>query len=406
MRTRASTRWVAAVLVAGLLWPGVAMAAADGAAPLIRPTAAMASTAASLDIKAVSAVLIDAGSGQVLLVKNSHERRAIASMTKLMTLVLAFEAIEAGKVSLQDKVTAGTNAFRLGGAQIWLVPGEVMVLEDMLRAVAMQSANDASVAVGEYIAGSVENFVDLMNQRAKELGMADTHYMNPHGLDEPDHYSSAYDMAVLGRQAVKYPKLLEFTKTWQYYLRVDPTTGKGKTWLVNTNRLLVTMPGVDGLKTGFTNQSLYCLTATMKRGDLRLIAVVMGLPEGKQRFDEAGKLLNFGFANYTGVPVAKADEKIGEIPVQLGVTDKVEVMPEAGFSVTVPKGKESGLKREIQLPKRVYAPVLRGAHLGVLLLTRDGQEVGRVNLVAAASVKRVSYFRLVGRLFGRVIRGE
>lgn len=406
MRIHASTRWVAAVLVAGLLWPGLAMAAAAEETPLIQPTAAMASMAANLNLKAVSAVLIDAGSGQVLLEKNSHERRAIASMTKLMTLLLAFEAIEAGKVTLQDKVTASSNAYRLGGSQIWLAPGEVMPLEDLLRAVSMQSANDGAVAVAEHIAGSVENFVALMNQRAKELGMVDTHYMNPHGLDEPDHYSSAYDMAILGRQAVKYPKLLEFTKTWQYYLRVDPTTGKGKTWLVNTNRLLVSMPGVDGLKTGFTNQSQYCLTATMKKGDLRLVAVVMGLPEGKQRFEEAGKLLNFGFANYTGVPVAAADEKIGELPVQRGLTDKVEVVPEMGFSVTVPKGKESGLKREVQLPKRVYAPILKGAHLGALVLTRDGQEVGRVNLVAASSVKRISYFRLVGRLFARIIQGK
>jgi len=402
MRVRAST-WVAAFLAAWLLWPTVAAAMAP---PLVQPTAAMAKTAAALEIRAPSAILVDAGSGQVLFERNSHERRAIASMTKLMTLLLAFEAVETGKVSLQDKVTASMNAYRLGGAQIWLAPGEVMSLEDLLRAVAMQSANDASVAVAEHIAGSVENFVALMNQRAKELGMNDTHYMNPHGLDEPDHYSSAYDMAVLGREAVKHPKLLEFTGTWEHYLRVDPVTGKGKTWLVNTNRLIVQMRGVDGLKTGFTEQSKYCLTATMRRGDLRLIAVVMGLPEGKQRFEEAAKLLNFGFANYTGVPAAKAGERVGVVPVQLGLVDQVEAVAETDLSLTVPKGREAGLKREVQLPKRVLAPVLRGARLGTMIITRDGEEVGRVNLVASTSVKRIGYFHLVGRLMTRVLRGN
>ena len=405
MPFRALTRWVAAFLAALLLWPGTAVAAPE-TPPLVQPTAAMATVAANLEVKAASAVLVDAASGQVLFDKDSHERRAIASMTKLMTLFLAFDAIEAGKVSLQDKVTASMNAYRLGGAQIWLAPGEVMPFEDMLRAIAMQSANDASVAVAEHIAGSVENFVALMNQRAMELGMVDTHYQNPHGLDEPDHYSSAYDMAILGRQAVRYPKLLEFTKTWQYHIRPDPVTGKGKTWLVNTNRLLVSMPGVDGLKTGFTDQSQYCLTATMKRDNLRLIAVVMGLPEGQKRFEEAGKLLNFGFANYAGVPVVRAADKVGLVEVQRGLTDTVEAVAETDLSLTVPKGKEGALKREVQLSKRVVAPVLRGARLGVLVVTRDGQEVGRVNLVAATAVKRISYFRLIGRLMGRVIRGD
>ncbi len=405
MPARGIMRGVAALLSLTILLWG-ATAAAAPAAVLTAPTAAIATLGKTLELKAPSAILIDAGSGQVLFEKNSHERRAMASMTKLMTLLLAFEAIEAGKVSLQDKVSASSEAYRMGGAQIWLAPGEQMPLEDLLRAVAMQSANDASVVVGEHIAGSLESFVALMNQRAKELGMVDTNYKNPHGLDEPDHYTSAYDMAILGRQAVKYPKLLEFTGTWQCYIRPDPATGKGRTWLVNTNRLLVQMKGVDGLKTGFTNNSGYCLTATLKRGDLRLISVVMGEAVGQDRFNESAKLLNFGFANYSGVPVAKAGEKLGSVIVQRGMVDRVEVVAEQDYSVVVSKGQESGLKREVQLAKRINAPVLKGAHLGALVLSRDGQEIGRVNLVAAETVRRVGYFRLVGRLFGVMLRGQ
>lgn len=406
MRARGIRCGLAAVLSLAVLVSAATVAAAAPAAVLTAPTAAIATLGKTLEVKAPSAILIDAGSGQVLFEKNSHERRAMASMTKLMTLVLAFEAIEAGKVSLQDKVSTGSEAYRMGGAQIWLAPGEQMPFEDILRAVAMQSANDGSVVVAEHIAGSVESFVALMNQRAKELGMVDTNYRNPHGLDEPDHYSSAYDMAVLGREAVKHPKLLEFTSTWQCYIRLNPVTGKGRTWLVNTNRLIVSMKGVDGLKTGFTNSSGYCLTATLKRGDLRLISVVMGEATGQDRFDESVKLLNFGFANYSGVPVAKAGEKLGSVIVQRGLVDRVEAVAEKDYSVIVSKGQESGLKREVQLAKRVNAPVLKGAHLGALVLSRDGQEVGRVNLVAAATVKRIGYFRFVGRLIGVMMRGQ
>ncbi|HEY3316554.1 MAG TPA: D-alanyl-D-alanine carboxypeptidase family protein [Bacillota bacterium] len=406
MRARGIRSGLAAVLSLALIASGAMVAAAGPAAALNAPTAAIATLGKSLEIKAPSAILVDAGSGQVLFEKNSHERRAIASMTKLMALELAFEAIETGKVSLQDKVSASSGAYRMGGAQIWLAPGEQMPFEDILRAVAMQSANDASVVVAEHVAGSLESFVAMMNQRAKELGMLDTHYQNPHGIDEADHYSSAFDLAVLGREAVRHSKLLEFTSTWETRIRPDPVSGKGRTWLINTNRLLVQMKGVDGLKTGFTNNSGYCLTATLKRGDLRLISVVMGETEGKLRFDESAKLLSFGFANYSGVPVTKSGEKLGSVTVQRGLVEKVDAVAKADFSVVVPKGQESGLKREVRLARRVTAPVLKGAHLGTLTLTRDGQEVGRVDLVAAASVKRIGYFRLIGRLTVILLRGD
>ncbi len=255
-------------------------------------TAAIPVRADTLDLKSESYVLMDADSGKILLSKNPDKRLPPASMTKLMTLILAARDLESGKISLQDKVQTSEDASKMGGSQVYLEPGEQMSLEDMLISIAVGSANDASVAVAEYLEGSHKNFVNRMNQEAKMMGLRNTHFVNAYGLPAPDHYSCARDMAVIARYALKHPKVLEYTSIKEYNLR------QGAFKLYNTNKLLWWYQGADGFKTGWTNEAKHCLTATAKRDGLRLIAVVMAAPETHGNFRDAMKLFNYGFARY------------------------------------------------------------------------------------------------------------
>ncbi|HHY46665.1 MAG TPA: D-alanyl-D-alanine carboxypeptidase, partial [Firmicutes bacterium] len=278
-------------------------------APLAVPVTAATGPKTSeprLAITAPSAILIEATSGRVLYEKDAHAKRPPASITKIMTMLLAMEAIQQGKIKLEDKVIASERASLQGGSQIWLEVGEEMSLADLLKAIAVVSANDASVAVAEHIAGAEEIFVDMMNRRAAELGMKDTHFVNATGLPAPGHLTSAYDIAVMSRELVKHPKVHEWFTIWIDYLR------SGKNILVNTNRLIKDYKGCDGLKTGYTEEAGYCLAATASRDGLRLIAVVLGLPDSKVRFQETAKLLDYGFRYFVGVPVAKRDQVITE----------------------------------------------------------------------------------------------
>jgi D-alanyl-D-alanine carboxypeptidase (penicillin-binding protein 5/6) len=360
--------------------------------------AAVCWAADEVPITGEAAVLMDAGSGQVLFAKAQDLRWSPASTTKTMTLLLVMEAVEQGRITMSDQVMVSDQAYRMGGSQIWLDPGERLTVKDLLLAIALQSANDACIALAEHVAGSEAAFVKLMNARAKELGCQNTRFTNCHGLHDPDHYTTALDLAIIGREAARHPRLLEMTATWQEYLR------GGKTWLVNTNELVKTYQGCDGLKTGSHTQGKACLVATAKRDGLRLVAVVLGAPTSKTRFAEARALLNYGFATYKGVSLATPGEVVKRARVHAGVAERVDLVPAADAVVAVKKMEAEGLTRRIVAPDVVRAPVTRGGRVGeVQLVDKAGKVVARMDLVAAQEVKAVRYWPLVWRLFERAV---
>ncbi len=352
----------------------------------------------NIEFRSPSVVLMDAASGKVLIEKNAHEPRAPASLTKIMTLLLAFEDIQAGKASLDDRVVASAAVREPKGTTIFLEEGEIMSLRDVLLGVAVASGNDAAVAVAEHLAGTQEKFAERMNRRARELGMMNTQFKNPHGLDAEGHYMSAYDMALLAREACKHPELLEMTAVFQDYLR------DGKTWLVNRNRLVRFYDGADGLKTGHTTKAKYCLAATAKRDNLRLIAVVMGAPDSDTRFNETRSLLNYGFANFEGLPVLKQGQPVSDVTVYKGRKDRVTLVARNDLAVTVPKGEAANLVKQTVLPDEVLAPIRKGDVLGYVYLLSEGQKIGEVELVAAEDVPKLGFLGMLYRVVGKFIK--
>lgn len=340
--------------------------------------------AAEIETSAASAILMDASSGQILFEKDAHKRLPPASVTKLMTLLIAVEAVENGRVKLTDKVTASENAWKLGGSQIYLEPGETFTMEQMLIAIAAGSANDACVAVAEHISGTEEAFVAEMNRKAQELGLKDTHFVNPYGLPAEGHYTSAYDLAVIGRYALRYPLLTKLTSIKEYDLR----GGKFKLW--NTNKLLWWYKGTDGFKTGWTNEAHYCLASTVERDGLRLICVVMGVPQPKGHFAESMKILNWGFAKYQFKQLAPANSRQGVIKVSKGTENQVDAVTPARFGVVVEKGKDKDYRVETKLVDGLVAPVKKGQTVGQMILYKGTSVVARTNLVAGKSIKKAN----------------
>ncbi|MGR6836342.1 D-alanyl-D-alanine carboxypeptidase family protein [Syntrophomonas erecta] len=346
-----------------------------------------------VDVKGESYILMDADSGKVLLSKNEHKRLPPASMTKLMTMILAAEDLEEGKVGIKDKVVASEEAWKMGGSQIYLEPGEEMTFEDMMIAIAVGSANDACVAVAEHLEGTHKNFVERMNHKAKMLGLKDTHFVNSYGLPAEGHDTSAYDMAVMARYALRYPKILEYTAIKEYNLR------QGEFKLFNTNKLLWWYQGADGFKTGWTNEAKYCLTATAKRDGLRLISVVMASPEKHGNFRDSMQLLNYGFAKYAYKSFFSRGSVCGIVKVGKGITDTVEVIAEEDIGCIIPKGGEKKVRCEKQLVDYINAPVSRGQKLGEMQVYYDGNLVKQVNLIAAGDVPRAGLFREILKMF-------
>lgn len=382
---------VSVILVFGLIITGVYE-------PL-RVEAEQPTLVPSIPITAESALLMESTSGKILFEKNPDKRLPPASITKIMTILLVMEQVAQGKVRFSDMVVTSQRAMEMGGSQIWLEVGEEMSLEDLMKAIAIVSANDASVAVAEHIAGSEEAFVDMMNKRARELGMTGTNFVNASGLPHPDHYSTARDIALMSRALLHYPKVHEWFTTWIDYVR------GGKNILVNTNRLIKSYEGVDGLKTGFTEEAGYCLAATAEKGNLRLISVVLKVSDSTTRFNEASALLNLGFRHFAGVELAKEGQVIGAVEVTRGVADKVDVICENRLVAVVPRGEEEKVRHEIVLPKKVDAPVAKGQKIGEMLaLTEDGSNLGRISLLASEEVKRGNIFRVVFRITRNLLR--
>ena len=352
------------------------------------------------DAPCAAAVLIDEDSGTVLYEKNADERRPVASITKVMTLLLTFEALQAGKIALGDIVPVSEHAYHMGGSQIWLEPGEQLTLQEMLKAICISSANDAAVAVAEFVAGSEPAFVDTMNARAAALGMTATHFANACGLDEEGHLSSARDVAVMSREMLlHHPEVREYCTVWMDTLR------GGRTQLVNTNKLLKSYPGITGLKTGTTGKAGVCITASAERDGLRLIAVVLGASSGKERFEAAKTLLDYGFAHYDSAEVTLPDDAPEELPVKRGTAETTTLDYAAPERLLVPKGEGRDLQTKILLPDTLQAPVRQGSPVGSWQLLRGETVLQELPICAAQDVQALSFGYCLRYLVHTVLLG-
>lgn len=349
------------------------------------------------DISSPAAVLMDAASGKILYEKNAHEQRACASITKVMTLTLVMEAVDSGKIHMDDVVTASAHAASMGGSDIWLEEGEQMTVDDMIKATAVASANDAAVALAEFVSGSEEDFVAQMNQKAAELGMGDTTFMNCNGLDEEGHITSAYDVALMSRELIKHEKIFDYTTIW-----LDSLRG-GETQIVNTNKLLRSYDGITGLKTGTTGDAGSCISATAERNGLSLIGVVLGADSGKERFRDAAALLDYGFANFESRELSLNDE-LEPIAVEGGMEDSVSVSCEDTTKLTVPKGEGEGIEKIIDIPDSIAAPVKKGDVIGSLRFTLNDEELASFDIVADADVEEKCFGSILGLLLRSLIK--
>ncbi len=340
--------------------------------------------AAPAQVSAPSAILMEKTTGKVLYEQDAAVQYEPASVTKVMTLLLVMEAIDSGSLSWDDMVTASTHAISMGGSQVWLKENEQMTVRDMVKAVTVVSANDCAVALAEHLAGSEAAFVDRMNQRAAELGMEHTNFVNCTGLPAPGHLTCAYDIALMSRELIlNHPAIREYTTIWMDTLR------DGAFQLSNTNRLIFYYEGATGLKTGFTDTALYCLSATAERDGMELIAVVMHAPTSNDRFESCKALLNYGFASYAITPVYP-DQAIPPVEVLLGVQDTVQPVPARECSILLEKSKTGAVTTQMELADQVEAPVEAGQKLGQLKVLVDGEQVDAIDLVAPQEVPRMS----------------
>ncbi len=359
--------------------------------------------AVELDVAGKSALLMDIQTGTVLYEKNAHEQLAPASVTKVMTMLLIMEAIHSGRIGWNDTVTTSETAAAKGGSQVYLKVGETMTVSEMLKCIAVSSANDCACAMAEHIAGSESAFVEQMNSRAQELGMEDTHFVNCTGLDDDDtakeHLTSAYDIAVMSRELMKnHPDIKKYTTIWMDTIR------NGTFGLANTNKLVRFYPGATGLKTGFTSTAGYCLSATAERDGLGLIAVVMGAETSQERFAACKSLLDYGFANYALVD-ARLNEEIA-IPVKLGKADFVNAVPAEESQLLVDKSQKNQVQIQYTTQEQVTAPVSKGQRLGTMTVKVGEQVLSQVPLVAQESVGRLSWSDLFVMMLKKLVMAK
>ena len=369
---RIGRKTIALLLAAALALPGLSAQGAEAS------------------VTAPAAVLMEASTGRVLAEKEPHQQRPCASITKVMTLLLTFEAIEAGKLSLTDTLTASAHAASMGGSDIWLEEGEQMTVDDLIKATVIMSANDAAVVLAEAVSGSEEAFVARMNERAGELGMADTVFKNCNGLDEEGHVTSAYDVALMSRELIRHEKVFDYTLTWMDSVR------NGETQLVNTNKLIRSYQGITGLKTGTTGQAGSCITATAERNGLSLIAVVLGADSTDHRFQDAAALLDYGFAGWKAtVPEAPALEPV---PVARGMAPTVEAQVGESPSLLLEAAETGSVETEVLL-EELTAPVKAGDVIGTVRYSLGGEVLAEVDITAAGDVEAVTFASALGYLF-------
>lgn len=353
-----------------------------------------------LGLNAKSAILMEESTGNILYESNPDERLPIASVTKVMTMLLIMEAVDSGKISLDDMVTVSENAMSYGGSTMFLETGEQLTVNDMLKGIAVASANDGCVAMAEHLAGSESAFVDMMNEKAKKLGMENTHFMNTNGLDEDDHYSSARDVAIMSRELMKHETIFNYTSIWMDTLR------GGKFQLANTNKLIRFYDGANGLKTGSTSKALCCLSAAAKRNDMQLIAVVLGAPTSAERFASAKSLLDYGFANYEVNTQITAGDEVQKIAVEKGVDKEVDVVAGDSCSTLVKKGQEDNITKEIKIDETITAPIEAGQKIGTMTISRDGEVIADIDLNASSAVEKKGIGLIIKDFFATIFFGS
>ena len=351
---------------------------------------------------AESAILIEASTGKILFEKNSHEKLSPASMTKMMSMLLVMEAIENDVIKWDDVITVSQRASSMGGSQILLEVGEEMSVEDLFKGVAVGSANDAVVALSEAVAGSVEEFVEMMNKRASELGLTDTNFKNPHGLDEVNHYSSAHDMSIIARELLKHEKVLEFSSIYEDYLRKGTDR---EFWLVNTNKLVRFNPIVDGLKTGYTKTAGYCLTATASKNNMRLIAVVMKEPDTTTRNSEVTEMLDYGYAKYKLEKVVDKNDVLKEIKISKAKDETVKIVPVNDVNIIMNKSTKLGnITYDLNINK-ITVPTKKGTCVGKLSIKENNKIVDTIDVTIKEDVSKVNIFKLYLRTLKDIITG-
>lgn len=364
---------------------------------------ALESAATDLAPGAKSAILIEASTGKIIYEKNSREKLSPASMTKMMSMLLVVESVEDGIISWDDIITVSANASSMGGSQILLETGEQMTVNDLFKGVAVMSGNDAVVALAEAVAGSEDEFVAMMNKRAKELGLKDSNFKNPHGLDDANHYSSAYDMSLIAKELVKHEKVLDFTKIYEDYLRKG--TDK-ELWLVNTNKLVRFYPGVDGLKTGYTSTAGYCLTATAYKNNMRLIAVAMGEESSTTRNAEISAMLDYGYAQYKLDTIVKKDDVVAKMTLEKAKKENVSLVPVNPVTVLNKKTTKLGQITYKLDVDEVKAPVKVGDVVGKLTVLSDGKKLQTVDVTVFEDVDKANIFELYLRYLKDIISGN
>ena len=352
---------------------------------------------------AKSAILIEASTGTVLYEKNADEKLVPASMTKMMSMLLILEAIENGVLKWDQVITVSENASSMGGSQILLETGEKMTVQDLFKGVAIASGNDAVVALAEASYGSVNNFVSHMNKKAKELGLENTNFKNPHGLDAADHYSSARDMSLIAQELSKHEKVFEFTSVYEDYLRQNTDR---KIWLVNTNKLVRFYDGVDGLKTGFTNGAGYCITATAKKNGMRIIAVVMGEPTSKLRNKEISEMFDYSFAQYQIKDLMKNKKSFGKYRVDSGREEYVNVVPKQAVTVLRKKGEQKNAATYDVNINNLKAPLKKGDVVGTIKIKEGGKVIREVELTSDRNVSKINFIELFLRNLRDMITGN
>ncbi len=354
--------------------------------------------AAELEVAAPSAVLMETATGTVLYEKNAHERLAPASVTKVMTLLLVMEALENGRISWDDTVTASEFAANKGGSQVYLEAGEQMTMDEMLKSVVVSSANDCATALAEHIAGSEDAFVTMMNSKAEELGMADTHFVNCTGLDDDEdaseHLTSAYDIAVMSRELLKHEPIRKYTTIWM------DTVRNGEFGLSNTNKLVRFYQGTTGLKTGYTSSAGHCLSASAMRDGVEYVAVVLHCNSSADRFQSAKQLLDYGFANYTLVQPEAGE--IPTVPVTLGTVEEIVPVPGDLAPLLIEKSKKSGITTHVEVAESVTAPVEAGQRLGTLTVKSNGEPLASISLVAPEEIPRLTWWQITKSLLQKI----
>lgn len=356
---------------------------------------------APLSVSSKSAILMDVGSGQILYEKNAHDKLPPASVTKVMTMLLICEALDSGKITLDDSVQISENAASMGGSQIFLEAGEVQKVDTLLKGIAVASANDGCVAMAEYIGGSVESFVDMMNAKAKELNMKDTNFVNTNGLPVDNHYTSAHDIAIMSRELLKHDVISKYLTTWMDQVVVGKkqiTVG-----LANTNKLIKHYQGATGVKTGFTQQAKYCLSASAKRGDTHLVAVTLGAETSPERFKDATSLLNFGFANYESVKLCSKNDNIATLTLDKADEQKINLVAKEDLSVLIKKGGNKDFTRKIKVNENPTIPIKKGTNLGYLEIYQGKTLVGKVDLVNTKDIQKASYLKMLQRVIDEML---